>query len=287
MDGPMQVAVIANIHKEGVKTLLPLLVEMFAAEGVHSTLDRDIRSILDKKYEYEIIPKLFEGKDMIVSFGGDGTILYTARVSEGLDVPILGVNLGKVGFLAEISPEEIHQIPGRLIQGDYEILERMAFTAECFGKRYFALNDVVIDRARDTRILNFIVTIDKEYAGEFTADGLIVSTPTGSTAHSMSAGGPLVMPECRVTIITPICPHSLTMRPMIVDGAKELRIGVSEGLARMAVDGQSFVSIPSGNEVTIAAAEKPVRVARFRDKTYFDILHTRLRWGVGFKQKNA
>jgi NAD+ kinase len=283
----MQVAILGNIHKEGIKSLIPLFVEMLEKEGIHAVLDKQLRPIIDRKYEYEPIPKLFEAKDMIVSFGGDGTILHTARVSEGFNIPILGVNLGKVGFLAEISPEEIHQIPPRLKQGDYEVLDRMAFCAGLLDQRYFALNDIVIDRGRDTRIINFTITVEREYAGEFAADGIIVSTPTGSTAHSMSAGGPLVTPDCRVFILTPICPHSLTIRPMIIDGARELRIGVTEGLARMAVDGQSFVSIAAGNEVIVKAAEKPVRVARFHDKTYFDILHTRLRWGVGFKLKNA
>jgi NAD+ kinase len=199
----------------------------------------------------------------------------------------LGVKFGKVGFLAEISPEEISTIPDKLKTGDYEILERTALHAECLGKSYFALNDVVLDRSADTRILGLTVTVGHAYAGEFSADGLIVSTPTGSTAHSMAAGGPLVMPECDVTILTPICPHSLTIRPMIINGAKDLRIGVLEGIARMAVDGQSFVEVPAGSEVVIRHSEKPVRIARFKDKTYFDILHTRLNWGVSLKLKNA
>jgi NAD+ kinase len=282
----MNVAILANIHKEGIRTLLPQFIDELGTAGIGVELDRGLAPILDRGYSYADVPELFQGKSMIISFGGDGTILHTARISEGYGVPILGVNLGKVGFLAEISPEEIHQIPERLKQGGYEILDRMAFVAECCGKRYFALNDIVLDRSRDTRILNLTVTVDNDYAGELTADGLIVSTPTGSTAHSMSAGGPLVMPECRVAILTAICPHSLTIRPMIIDGSRQLRIGVSEGLARMAVDGQSFVDVSAGNEVLIRTSDTPVRVARFRDKTYFDILHTRLRWGVGIKQKN-
>lgn len=282
----MNVAIVANIRKEGIRPLLPLFVELLAREGIGAVLDAEMEPILGTGYSYAPVSALFEGKDMIVSFGGDGTILYTARVSEGSGVPILGVNLGKVGFLAEISPEEIHQIPERLRRGGYEILDRMTFVAEYAGERYFALNDVVIDRGRDTRILNFTIAVDAEYAGEFTADGLVVATPTGSTAHSVAAGGPLVTPDCRVSVITPICPHSLTIRPMIVDGARELRIGVAEGLARMAVDGQSFVSIPAGNEVVIRTGH-PVRIARFRDKTYFDILRTRLRWGVSVQMKNA
>ena len=284
----MNLAILANIHKEGVRTILPDFLALLGEDkSFTAVLDFELRQVLDRTCSYAPVPSLFEGKDMIVSFGGDGTILNTARVSEGLGIPILGVNLGKVGFLAELSPEEIPLIPGRLKRGEYEILERMAFTAECFGRRYFALNDIVLDRGKNTRILNFTVTVDDNYAGEFTADGLIVSTPTGSTAHSMAAGGPLVMPGCRVAILTPICPHSLTIRPMIIDGSRALRIGVTEGLARMAVDGQSFVDIPPGNEVVIRSAEKPVRIARFRDRTYFDILHTRLRWGVSLKMRNA
>lgn len=283
----MNVAILANINKEGIRTLLPLFIEMLEKEGIGVALDYGLEPILDRKYAYEAIPDLFRDKEIIISFGGDGTILHTARISEGSGIPILGVNLGKIGFLAEISPDEIYAIPGRLKRGEYEIMNRMAFIGECGGNRYFALNDIVLDRSRDTRILNFIVTVDKEYAGELTADGLIISTPTGSTAHSMSAGGPLVMPECRVAILTPICPHSLTIRPMIIDASRELHVGVSEGLARMAVDGQSFVDVYPGEEVVIRVSETPVRVARFRDKTYFDILHTRLRWGVGLNMKNA
>lgn len=283
----MNLAVLANIHKEGIKTVIPLFLDALRKESLYAVLDSELEPILGAGYDYEPVPNLFRGRDMIVSFGGDGTILHTARLSEGCGIPILGVNLGKVGFLAEMSPDEISLIPDRLKRGAYEILERMAFTAGYSGRRYFALNDIVLDRGRNTRILTLTVTVDREYAGEFNADGLIVSTPTGSTAHSAAAGGPLVTPECRVAILTPICPHSLTIRPMIIDGSRELRIGVTEGLARMAVDGQSFVDIPPGNEVTIRAAEEPVRVARFPDKTYFDILHTRLRWGVSLNLKNA
>ncbi len=282
----MNVAILGNINKEGIRTLLPQFIDELDKAGIGVELDCGLEPVLDRGYSYADPPELFRGKCMVISFGGDGTILHTARVSEGSGVPILGVNLGKVGFLAGISPEDIHQIPDRLKRGDYEILDRMAFVAECGGKRYFALNDIVLDRSRDTRILNFTVMVDHDYAGEFTADGLIVSTPTGSTAHSMSAGGPLVMPDCRVAILTAICPHSLTMRPMIIDGSRPLRIGIASGVARMAVDGQSFVDVSVGNEVLIRASDSPVRVARFRDRTYFDILHTRLRWGVGFKQKN-
>ncbi len=283
----MKVAVLANIHKEGARTVLPLFLNILKKESIDIIFDESIRPVLDESYNYASVPELFCGVDMIISFGGDGSILHTARVSEGFDIPILGVNFGKVGFLAEISPEEIYIIPEKLKNGDYEILERTALHAECLGKTYFALNDVVLDRSADSRILGLTVTVGKAYAGEFSADGLIVSTPTGSTAHSMAAGGPLVMPECDVTILTPICPHSLTIRPMIISGARELRIGVLDGLARMAVDGQSFVQVPAGSEVIIRHSDKPVRIARFKDKTYFDILHTRLNWGVSFKLKNA
>ncbi len=284
----MKIAIIANTGKEGTKTILPRFIDVLQKVHIKAVLNEDLRIVLGDEYTYLLPEQLFKDVDMIVSFGGDGTILYTARLSAGKGIPILGVNLGKVGFLAEISPEEINSIPEKLKNGDYEILERMAFWAETsYGKRYFALNDVVLDRSTDTRILGFSISIDNDYAGEFNADGLIISTPTGSTAHLMSAGGPLVMPECGVIVLTPICPHSLTIRPMIIDGSCAVRVNVTEGLARMAVDGQSFVDVPANCGVTIRKDDIPVRIARFRDKTYFDILHTRLRWGVNLKLKNA
>ena len=284
----MKVAVVANTQKEGTKTILPCFLSLLSGEHIEVVLHEDIHPVLGDSYVYYPAERLFDSVDMIVSFGGDGTILYTARMSMGTGIPILGVNLGKVGFLAEISPDEIGCIPGKLKSGDYEIIERTAFSAETTsGVHYFALNDIVLDRNIDTRILRLTVSVDNRYAGEIHADGLIISTPTGSTAHSMAAGGPIVMPECDVIVLTPICPHSLTIRPMIVDGSREVRIAVSEGQARMAVDGQSFVDVPTGCEVVIKKAGDPVRVARFRDKTYFDILHTRLNWGVSLKLKNA
>jgi NAD+ kinase len=284
----MKLAIVANIKKKGTKTVLPRFLEMLPKEYFEAVLHEDLRSVLGENYTYCPASGLFDDVDMIVSFGGDGTILYTARISKNTGIPILGINLGKVGFLAEISPDEIDSIPKILIDGDFEVLERMAFSVKTSsGNHYFALNDIAIDRNIDTRILRLTVTVDNQYAGEIHADGLIISTPTGSTAHSMSAGGPLVMPECKVIVLTPICPHSLTIRPMIIDSSKEVRLGVSEGLARMAVDGQSFIDIHEGCEVSINAAEKPVSIARFRDKTYFDILHTRLKWGTSLKLKNA
>ena len=284
----MKVAVIANIKKEGIKKLLPVFINELKKENIDAVMHDSLLSILGNGYIFSSPDTLFKDVDMIISFGGDGTILHTARLSAGTGIPILGINLGKVGFLAEISPEEIYHIPERLKNGSYEILNRMAFSAETTaGTKYFALNDIAIDRSADTRILELAVSVDGMHAGDFAADGLIVSTPTGSTAHSVSAGGPLVMPECNVTILTPICPHSLTLRPMIIDGSKEVRLDVLSGRARMAVDGQSFVDVPAGCKVTIRMSDEPVKIARFKDKTYFDILHTRLNWGVSPKLRNA
>ncbi|MCE5251409.1 NAD(+)/NADH kinase [bacterium] len=284
----MKVAIVANIRKEGIRTLIPAFIDQLGAEGIDAVLDEEIHGIIDDRYSYRPVGTLFDGVGLIISFGGDGTILQTAKLSAGTGIPILGVNLGKVGFLAEISPDEISAVPPMIKNGEYEILSRMAFYAETScGNRYFALNDVVVDRNADTRILGLSISVDGIFAGELNADGLIVSTPTGSTAHSMAAGGPIVMPDCSVFVLTPICPHSLTIRPMIIEGSREIALGITEGCGRMAVDGQSFVDVPTGYTVKIKRAEEPVRIARFRNKTYFDILHTRLRWGVSLKLKNA
>jgi NAD+ kinase len=284
----MKVAIFGNIAKEGIRTILPGFLDSLRSLGMETALHECLRPIIEGTYPFLPVKELFTGADLIVSFGGDGTILHTAAISAGTGIPILGVNLGKVGFLAEVSPEEIADVPHRIRDRDYEILDRMAFAAITnHNGSYFALNDIVLDRNADTRILELSVLVDGKHAGDFFADGLIIATPTGSTAHSVSAGGPLVMPECSVIILTPICPHSLTLRPMIIDGGKQVTVEVRGGTARMAVDGQSFVDAPTGCCVHIRRAPEPVRVARFRDKTYFDILHRRLRWGVTPKMKNA
>ena len=284
----MKVAIVANIKKEGVRSHIPRFIEELQNVGIEAILEEKLIPLFGDRYVYASLETLFSGIDMIVSFGGDGTILHTARISSGAGIPILGINLGKVGFLAEISPEEIGVVPTRLRNGEYELLNRMACCIAVSGRdRYFALNDVVIDRNADTRILSLSVTVDADFAGEMTADGLIISTPTGSTAHSMAAGGPLVMPDCGVFVLTPICPHSLAMRPIIIEASHAITLIITDGCGRMAVDGQSFVDVDAGSKITITKQEKPVRIARFPDKTYFDILHTRLRWGVSLKLKNA
>ena len=284
----MRVAIIANIAKEGTKTFLPVFHQALEKHGIEAVYHEELQSVLTGERCYLSAEKLFDEADMIISFGGDGTILHTARISTGTGIPILGINLGKVGFLAEISPGDIEQVAGRLKNVDYEVLERMAFCARSNeGKSYFALNDIVIDRSADTRILEFSATVDGVHAGDFTADGIIISTPTGSTAHSVSAGGPLVMPDCDVIVLTPICPHSLTFRPMILDGSHVVGLDIVNGIGRMAVDGQSFVALEAGCRVEVSRYKEPVKIARFRDKTYFDILHTRLNWGVSLKLRNA
>jgi len=284
----MKVAIVANTLKEGTRSLLPDFIELLHHEGIETKIDADIQGIVCDRFSCCVEDELFKDVDMIIAFGGDGTILHTSHRAAGSTAPILGVNLGKVGFLAEICPGELATVPKRIKNGDYEIMDRMAMDAESSGgATYYTLNDIVVDRNTNTRILDLTVSVDDQFAGEFTADGLIISTPTGSTAHSMAAGGPLVMPDCQVFVLTPICPHSLTIRPMIIEGDRELTLGIAGGNARMAADGQNFVELQSGSEVRIRKSRHPVRVARFKERTYFDILHTRLRWGVSLKLHNA
>jgi len=284
----MRIAVIANKMKEGIRVLLPVFHNTLEKYHIEPVYHEDIRAVMGDRLPYRSEQKLFEGAELIISFGGDGTILHTARISAGTGIPIMGINLGKVGFLAEISPDEIEKVTRRLSTGDYEIIERTAFCARTNeGKSFFALNDIVIDRSSDTRILEFSASVDGIHAGDFTADGIIIATPTGSTAHSVSAGGPLVMPDCDVIVVTPICPHSLTFRPLIINGGHVVGLDIVNGVARMAVDGQSFVTVNAGCHVDVMRYDKTVKIVRFRDKTYFDILHTRLNWGVSLKLRNA
>jgi len=226
--------------------------------------------------------------DLLVVLGGDGTLLAVAREIGSSAVPILGVNLGQLGFLAEVAPEEQLDMLGRVLKGDYETVERMRLEvfAERSGRelaRYLALNDAVITRSELSRMIDLEMLVDGAPVTTYHGDGLIVSTPTGSTAYTLSAGGPILMPGARVFVLTPICPHTLTQRPIVLPEAARLEIRVfpREGHAQLTVDGQTGLTLESGDRVMVAASEHPAHFVVDPYRSRFDVLRTKLGWGAG------
>ncbi|MCZ6685318.1 MAG: NAD(+)/NADH kinase [Candidatus Dadabacteria bacterium] len=229
------------------------------------------------------IPKLV---DVILVFGGDGTFLGVAREACKYGTPILGINLGGLGFLTEVTVDELYPMMERIIDGDYEVEDRqMLITSIRRGKKnigtYEVLNDVVINKGALARIIDLAIYIEDSHVTTYKADGIILATPTGSTAYSLSAGGPIVHPGIPVTIITPICPHTLTNRPLVVSSEMKVEIIVTtqEPDTYLTLDGQIGVRLKTGDLIEVKRTDTSVKLIKSPFRDFFSILKTKLMWG--------
>jgi len=223
---------------------------------------------------------------LLVVLGGDGTLLSAARLIGNGEVPILGVNVGGLGFLSAFSLDELYPVLEKILSEDYKTEKRMMLTTSVVRKgailaEYSVLNDVVINKAAIARIIDLETNIDDHYLTMFKADGLIVSTPTGSTAYSMAAGGPIVFPSLQTIMLTPICPHTLTNRPILVHDSAEIKVTIksqNEDIF-LTFDGQVGQSLQADDVVKIRKSEHAVQLVKSPFKDYFEVLRTKLRWG--------
>lgn len=231
--------------------------------------------------------ELPETVDVILVFGGDGTFLRVARLVCRYDIPILGVNLGGLGFLTEITIDELYRMMERIISGEYTIEKReMLYATIHRGASdrigdYVVLNDVVINKGAVARIIDLAVYINGSHVTTFKSDGIILSTPTGSTAYSLSAGGPIVYPTLPLTIITPICPHSLSNRPLVVSNETTVKVRVLTDThdVYLTLDGQVGVNLKMGDVIEVRKSDASVKLIRSPFRDYFTILKTKLLWG--------
>jgi NAD+ kinase len=225
--------------------------------------------------------------DALLSLGGDGTLLRAARLLDGRAVPILGVNLGRLGFLTSCGGDELESGVRRLAAGEYTVEPRMTLAAEAVGPDgvrrhgWRSLNDVVLHKGGFARVVRFAVWVDQEPVGTFAADGVVVSTPTGSTAYSLSAGGPVVVPTVDSIVLTPVSPHTLAIRPLVLPPSAEVRVAGEDGAEELlaTVDGQVGARFNGAESLVVRRADEPVLVARFDDATFFDRLRRKLGWG--------
>ncbi|WP_338826599.1 NAD(+)/NADH kinase [Neomoorella thermoacetica] len=221
----------------------------------------------------------------LLALGGDGTLLRAARLVAPAGTPILGINLGHLGFLTEIELTELYPALDKLLAGAYRIEERMMLrgTVQRPEKALTctALNDIVVTKGAFSRMLRLEVYIDTAYLDTYPADGLIVSSPTGSTAYSLSAGGPLVSPQLQVMILTPICPHTLYTRPLVVPGEQEIRVCVHAPGAEvmLTVDGQQGLHLRDGDVIRVTRARTPARLIRLQDNTFYSLVREKLKEG--------
>jgi NAD+ kinase len=223
---------------------------------------------------------------MIIVLGGDGTLLSVARLVGDHEVPILGVNLGGLGFLTEITLEELYRVLERVVQGDFVTDERVVLNAAVIrrGERmveFTVLNDAVINKGALARIVDLETTINGEYLTTFKSDGLIISTPTGSTAYNLSAGGPIVYPSLHCIIITPICPHTLTNRPIMIPDDVEIRamLKTKQQEVILTLDGQQGFTLEFEDVVEVRKAEGRILLIKSPYRHYFEVLREKLKWG--------
>lgn len=220
--------------------------------------------------------------DLLITFGGDGTLLSVARHAPQ-NVPILGVNMGTLGFLTEVRVEEFPDTLKHVLAGDFQAEERMTFDVLVRDRTYRVLNDATINKSALARIVEMRVGVSGAFVSNFRADGLIVSTPTGSTAYNLSAGGPIIHPTMSAIVITPICPHMLTNRPIVLPDAFEIEIRIaapaSDQEIFLTLDGQEGLSLTTDDTVRVRRSASSVMLVRTGEKSYFDVLRAKLKWG--------
>ena len=280
------VGIISKPSREDICAVVPEMIAWLRRHGVEVYYDNETAACgepADKASPREELPRK---SDLLIVLGGDGTLLAAARLLNERDVPILPVNLGGLGFLTSVTLNELYPLLELVLAEKHLTSERMMLQAELIrgGKvivEQRALNDAVVTKPDMARIMDFDVSINSEFVGRYRADGLIVSTPTGSTAYSLAAGGPIIYPLLQAFVITPICPHMLTNRPLVIPDTSRVEIDLSatENPGHLTVDGQVGFELRTADRVVVSKAPSTVRLVRAPKKPYFEVLRNKLRWG--------
>ncbi|HJV66181.1 MAG TPA: NAD(+)/NADH kinase [Geomonas sp.] len=284
-----KIAIVAKVHDPRCLGVAQQLTEWLAVRGVTASVEDHLSKQLRRTSGTETVESsaIASNADLVVVLGGDGTLIAAARLVGEREVPILGVNLGSLGFLTEITLNELYPAMERCLEGDFEVSERMMLLASVerngeLIEHHRVLNDVVINKGALARIIDMETSVGGRYLTTFKADGLIVSTPTGSTGYSLSANGPIIHPALECISITPICPHTLTNRPLVVAPDASISIKLQSGTDEavfLTLDGQVGVKLVSGDIVQIERSEHLTRLVQSRSKDYFEVLRTKLKWG--------
>jgi NAD+ kinase len=281
------VGIISRPRREDIARVVPPLIQWLQEHGAQVTCDSETSNCLGtvgvQTHKREELPGC---TDLLIVLGGDGTLLSAARLAADRKVPILAVNLGGLGFLTTVAQDEIYSILEEIFSGKHRVSERVMLEAEILRngtviRRQIALNDAVLNKGALARIMDLELRVDGEYVTTYKADGLILSTPTGSTAYSLAAGGPIVYPTVEAFIVTPICPHTLTNRPLVIpDSATvEVEFKAEDDAVFLTLDGQVGIELQRGDKIRMRKASEKLLLVRPAKKTYYQILRNKLKWG--------
>ena len=282
---PRTVGIVVHSGKPEARSRLLELLAVLREHHVAVLLEREAAVLAGKPKLARLLQEIGKTADMVIVLGGDGTILRVARELEGPATPILGVNLGNLGFLTSIHGNRLQGPVRDILRGQYQISQRHTLQTTLIrsGKRraaHRALNDVVVSRGALSRIVRLRLFVDGELLTEYVCDGMIFATATGSTAYSLSAGGPILVPTSRALIITPICPHALSNRSVIAGENSIIRCLVADAAAELllTVDGQVQLRMQVGDEVEVHRSPRTVQLVTPKDHSYFEVLREKLKW---------
>ncbi len=292
------IGIIANTTKENVNLVVSELIKKLKANKFDFLLSNSLLKHQEfitkeiKKSRFVTEDKLCKNSDLIISIGGDGTMLTSAYKAQFYDKPVLGINYGKLGFLAEANINQIDVLIDEIKRNSIKIEERILITAEVIGhkvERLFAINDIVVDKGGWPKMIELELIVNKEYVTTFSADGIVVATPTGSTGYSLSIGGPIVSPLTDAITLSPISPHSLTVRPIVLPSNHEILIKADSHHKEILVncDGQRVFAFPPPLQIKITKSKRSLKLVRTSLTSYFETLRNKLLWGVDLRKRSG
>lgn len=279
------VGLVVNQGKPGALQFAKELIDLLERKGVRLWIEPFVGDYAERKDLAAPLQQFHQLVEIILVLGGDGTLLGVAREFSVHQIPILGINLGNLGFLSEAEPDhdQLPSIIDKIIQGDYVLEERMMVEAELIQKgksvtKYQALNDICIAKGTFSRIIECEIFVGDQYVSTFNGDGVIISTPTGSTAYSLSAGGPIVMPSLNAILLTPIAPHSLSARPMVLSVDQEVRIvtHATHDDIGLTIDGQIGIRLQIGNEIILKKSPYVTSLIKLKENSFFNVVRKKL-----------
>lgn len=284
MQPPSRLGIITKPGEPRAAELAALIAEWAADHEINLFVNDRVRDLPPGTFSASA-REIADNCDLLIALGGDGTMISTARLVSGKGTPVLGINLGTLGYLTEFAIDEAMPALETLIRGEYELDRRMMLDWRVLrdGDQVgggTALNDVVVNKSALARIIDIDCWIGPHYVTGYRADGLIVATPTGSTAYNLSAGGPIIVPGAEAISICPICPHTLTNRPLVLpfDAEIKLQMNTREQEVMFTADGQTGMPLMTGDRVEISRSEKTFNTVRAKDRDYFEILRSKLKW---------
>lgn len=293
----MTLGIVPNITKTDILKIVNNIVDQLKNAGIDYVICESINTLIDKSKTlisntaFLPLKELIAKSDMVVSIGGDGTMLNTAYEVRNTSTPLLGVNFGKLGFLAEFDIDSFKEFLTDIKKNNFVIEERMALIGSVNDnaeKNLYAINDIVIEKGPWHKMIEVTIKINNEYVTTFSADGIIIATPTGSTGYSLSTGGPIVNPTADVITLSPIAPHSLSMRPLVISSKQKITIIVKSHYSKIQIscDGQRAYSYDSPSTIAIEKSDSPIRLVHSNRMDYFETLRNKLYWGLDVRKTN-